>query len=1143
MRAQAFNFKIPIVNALSSYSWIFRLNLVQNFLVLGCSGTDKVAVAAASNHSASHQELLSALIHLSLTGSPNPETRVAAIECLSCLLCGCSRQVLEVFYCHPIVQNPANAFFLSLAEAFESFRTSANSRSMYIQKYSDIYVSFESGSNRVIVQNVEDFHAEPTVNVKFLALLKAEVQRRIHFDAPPQTSYNSIFSAVSEGITFIFQFVIGPDGEDTDDIDTTEAPVFVRMLLRVIQLRRIRDLFQFLLSRFGRPHSESSASRSMKEIAVIASKRIFSEGFDLFNACNSLTRNLMVSPASFQANVSFQESLISQERHADISNNVDVSSCILSIIIQSLDAMQSGNPNMLDSFTVVNCYVSLQKFCFGQNRKVVYALTKSSFLTVYNRTITVMLSVFSFLNQKSGEEAAIFLDGFHPIDILMSLILLLRNLCTSDTNNVTCPKVYSGISWNNLFKLSNKIAEYYKLNDTHEGSTSRMSIPSLADAVSAIREVFSNLLADSESSSDVRRQQVLAREVLAGVFALKETVAYHSPKESPVPSTLAKLFSEHALDTLPMFSGPSSQICRIEVVRRDGKAELMFFQRPEELDGIEIDAGDLMPIRDSHGESLRSHLIEAERMRLSVIAKQALGAKFFRKFDYVPLVIGTLINLMLILFLALKVNDGEYFDDNVKHPDWKIPLQLNWDNFVNVMTWQPCEENCNLEDNPFAKIVPNIFTNIKDGGGGDTFVGSQCAEFHPILNATEYNTCFKFPYSDQTQRDAAVAIGITFLVLAFLNILATASNLLSWLYYSSSFVVRETVLDIWYRDCKENSKPMFFAELESQFTNADSFKIIIRNWTFWWLIIKCAVAVLSLLVHPIISAFLTIDAFRIKQVDYIFSAFTVKGKEFITLFLLISAIIYLNAVFGIVFYWDQMANWSLQCSSLFQCTVSFFIVGWTGSIGDLMDAPENDLGYPKYSDFRGTPGTPMSQGDGRLMFRLIWQLMFFIAVPTCLISVVTGIIIDSFTEIRQSINERREKLENSCFICDISSDVWRKVALDMSTSGQRGDGLNFATHVNCEHNILDYFSIFFRVRCSSSTAHFTDQEHDLRRRFNQLDFTVFPMDQVFCPAKFLHFWALLTCYARLSPSLARLITTLLTTLMASEIQMYGLSQS
>jgi hypothetical protein len=158
-----------------------------------------------------------------------------------------------------------------------------------------------------------------------------------------------------------------------------------------------------------------------------------------------------------------------------------------------------------------------------------------------------------------------------------------------------------------------------------------------------------------------------------------------------------------------------------------------------------------------------------------------------------------------------------------------------------------------------------------------------------------------------------------------------------------------------------------------------------------------------------------------------------------------------------------------------------------------MDAPEDDLGYPKYADFRGAPG--QDDGDGRLMFRLIWQLAFFIVVPTCLISVVTGIIIDSFNEMRQSINERREKLENSCFVCDISSDVWRKVALEMSIR-QGAESLSFSTHVLCEHNILDYFYIFFRVRSARAVAHFTDQEHDLRRRFNQLDFTVFPMDQV-----------------------------------------------
>ena len=131
MRAHAFNFKIPIVVPTSSSSWMLRLNLVQNHLALGHAGATPVGAngatvpAATSDESSSHQELLSALVYLSLSTSPTPSIRVAATECLSCLLCGCSHKIIEAFGCHSIVQSPANSFFLSLAEAFESFRKSA----------------------------------------------------------------------------------------------------------------------------------------------------------------------------------------------------------------------------------------------------------------------------------------------------------------------------------------------------------------------------------------------------------------------------------------------------------------------------------------------------------------------------------------------------------------------------------------------------------------------------------------------------------------------------------------------------------------------------------------------------------------------------------------------------------------------------------------------------------------------------------------------------------------------------------------------------------------------------------------------------------------------------------------------------------
>ena len=67
-------------------------------------------------------------------------------------------------------------------------------------------------------------------------------------------------------------------------------------------------------------------------------------------------------------------------------------------------------------------------------------------------------------------------------------------------------------------------------------------------------------------------------------------------------------------------------------------------------------------------------------------------------------------------------------------------------------------------------------------------------------------------------------------------------------------------------------------------------------------------------------------------------------------------------------------------------------------------------------------------------------------------------------------------------------DVWRNVALDSSTR-HGAESLDSGTQVSCKHNILDYFYIFFRARSASSFAQFNDQEHILRRRFNQWNFT------------------------------------------------------
>ena len=75
-------------------------------------------------------------------------------------------------------------------------------------------------------------------------------------------------------------------------------------------------------------------------------------------------------------------------------------------------------------------------------------------------------------------------------------------------------------------------------------------------------------------------------------------------------------------------------------------------------------------------------------------------------------------------------------------------------------------------------------------------------------------------------------------------------------------------------------------------------------------------------------------------------------------------------------------------------------------------------------------------------FKMIIDLGFFIVVNTISLNIIFGIIVDSFSELRDAQSIRHDDLENICFICGFSKDKFEK------------QGVNFNYHINFDHNPL-----------------------------------------------------------------------------------------
>ena len=144
------------------------------------------------------------------------------------------------------------------------------------------------------------------------------------------------------------------------------------------------------------------------------------------------------------------------------------------------------------------------------------------------------------------------------------------------------------------------------------------------------------------------------------------------------------------------------------------------------------------------------------------------------------------------------------------------------------------------------------------------------------------------------------------------------------------------------------------------------------------------------------------------------------------------------------------------------------VSGWQGAgLGDLLQNPREGAGYPqKISD----PETY------RMLLRTFWELAYFIMVPTCLVSTVTGVIVDSFGDSRAKRQERRDALQSKCYVCGIAASDFRGIRffcvagvflrfsfhVDASMASKSMSDttvVTFAHHVTKEHNIEHYFQV------------------------------------------------------------------------------------
>ena len=202
----------------------------------------------------------------------------------------------------------------------------------------------------------------------------------------------------------------------------------------------------------------------------------------------------------------------------------------------------------------------------------------------------------------------------------------------------------------------------------------------------------------------------------------------------------------------------------------------------------------------------------------------------------------------------------------------------------------------------------------------------------------------------------------------------------------------------------------------------------------------------------------------------IVQAFYIRFTQLICMIGFLGILIFFFSNIGFFYYIDEF-NATINneitnyCNSLLDCYILYFNHGVRagGGIGDVL--PEKSFSN-LYSYF----------------IRWLTDLIFYIAVILLLLNMINGVIVSTFSQIRELSQIKEEDINGKCFICGQSQEDFEKKRID------------FNKHVNNEHNILNYIMFFVKLKSIKEKDLDSDQSY-IAQKLEDLDIAFFPVGE------------------------------------------------
>ncbi|KAI0208429.1 Inositol 1,4,5-trisphosphate receptor type 2 [Lamellibrachia satsuma] len=173
--------------------------------------------------------------------------------------------------------------------------------------------------------------------------------------------------------------------------------------------------------------------------------------------------------------------------------------------------------------------------------------------------------------------------------------------------------------------------------------------------------------------------------------------------------------------------------------------------------------------------------------------------------------------------------------------------------------------------------------------------------------------------------------------------------------------------------------------------------------TFWYLLLG-AFSILGTIFYGYFFSFHLLHIAEFNQLLHrTIRAITQNGVSLMWVFIYGLIIIYIYALFGFAFYRELFdAQTGLYCTTLYECSVTMLHRGFILGILEFLSVPD---------------GKPFIYH----LFKGIFDLTFFVVITTIGLNIIFGIIVDTFSELRDNKWQVESDMHNTCFICSRSS--------------------------------------------------------------------------------------------------------------------------